>query len=128
MLYLYITTNVSSLKTYLPQLSFSREKIKINLIFRQEKKAVVLHFLRSLLCEIRITWHMDFNVFVWSRETNTISYIGMSDTSDNGRWMCKVILDQERKAMVSHFSSCYSMKLQLHVTWILMSLFKVPVG
>ena len=44
MLYLYITTNVSSLKTYLPQLSFSREKIKINLIFRQEKKAVVLHF------------------------------------------------------------------------------------
>ena len=81
MLYLYITTIVSCLKTYLSRLSFSREKIKINLIFRQEKKAVVLHFLRSLLCEIRITWHIDFNVFVSSRETNIISYIGMSVTA-----------------------------------------------
>ncbi len=41
--------------------------------------------------------------------------------------MCKVILDQERNAMVSHFSSRSSMKLQLRVTWILMSLFKVRV-
>ena len=50
--------------------------------FSSRKKAVVLHFLRSLLWEIRITWHMDFNVFVKSRETNIISYIGMSATSN----------------------------------------------